>query len=155
MRPSSAERSKARSPAKRIAELAVPELAVPLAALSSARKRRSAAPLDVSGSPNVVMIPPRERRPLIQFGRDKVRITTRKGVTFVQVERAHHLGILEAVLFLVVGTAAAAEAEGIASGRTKSGVSWRGPYTSTTEGKALGLFPIKILNLPFGVHVPI
>lgn len=91
--------------AKAAARAAVPELAVPLEALARSTRRPE------SSSPElpVVLVPPDDARQLLRWGRDKVKVRTRDGVRYVQVERRHGASfgeVLEGalVVLLAAGT---------------------------------------------------
>jgi hypothetical protein len=113
-------RSKARAAAGALAvaqpEIGIPvELAMKLMDQVRPEAGTPAAPpsvnVDVGGpeSSRVVVIPPRDREPWVKFGKDKVRVLERKGVTIVIPERAPGLTFqefLEAAAIAGVGAGA-------------------------------------------------
>jgi hypothetical protein len=103
---------RAKTAAKLAAEVAVPELAVPLELVLSAMSRGRPEPGPASPS-GAVLVPPSERTHLLTYGKDKVRVVERKGVKLVLVERAPHVSALEVV--------AAAAIAGVAYEYTKHG----------------------------------
>jgi hypothetical protein len=86
----------ARRAAKTAIETSNPEVALALAALEKARSTRSSPSLTTrgpSGEP-IVFIPPAEER-LLRLSKDKIKISRKRGITFIEVERAHHIGAAE------------------------------------------------------------
>jgi hypothetical protein len=87
----------------------------------------------------VVLIPPRERAPLLQLGEDQIKITKKKGVTIVQVERARHIGEVEAVLAILAFEAWNIKAQGYQPNLNPGtwlpdlGLGWKGGFVSSSE----------------------
>lgn len=81
--------------------LPIPPELRPLALAVQAKEGELIAGRSMRNSPSstpaepIVLIPPDETRGLLRLGKERIRISRKRGITFVQVERAHDLHAIE------------------------------------------------------------